>query len=89
METFLGMEAEQPGKVIKLHLDSYIQEVLKDYKKYIEKSLRLKRVPKSPGLVLDRRTVQIFLIRIKKQKTEVLSNRSIDLSSLNFSSLHH
>ena len=30
METFLGMEVEQPGKVIKLHLDSYIQEVLKD-----------------------------------------------------------
>jgi hypothetical protein len=28
METFLGMEVEQPGKVIKLHLDSYIQEVL-------------------------------------------------------------
>ena len=27
METFLGMEVEQPGKVIKLHLDSYIQEV--------------------------------------------------------------
>ncbi len=27
METFLGMEVEQPGKVIKLHLASYIQEV--------------------------------------------------------------
>ena len=25
METFLGMEVEQPGKEIKLHLDSYIQ----------------------------------------------------------------
>jgi len=53
METFLGMEVEQPGKVIKLHLDSYIQEVLKDYKEYIKKSLRPKRVPMSPGLVLD------------------------------------
>jgi hypothetical protein len=53
METFLGMEVEQPGKVIKLHLDSYIQEVLKDYKEYIQKSLRPKRVPMSPGLVLD------------------------------------
>ena len=38
MATFLGMEAKQPGKVIKLHLDSYIQEVLKDYKEYIKKS---------------------------------------------------
>ncbi len=28
METFVGMEVEQPGQVIKLHLDSYIQEVL-------------------------------------------------------------
>ena len=54
METFLGMEVEQPGKVIKLHLDSYIQEVLKDYKEYIKKSLRPKRVLMSPGLVLDK-----------------------------------
>ena len=53
METFQGMEAKQPGKAIKLHLDSYIQEALKDYKEYIKKSLRLKRVPMSPGLVLD------------------------------------
>ncbi len=30
MATFLGMEVEQPGKVIRLHLDSYIQEVLTD-----------------------------------------------------------
>ena len=57
METFLGMEVEQPGKLIKLHLesDSYIQEVLKDYKEYIKKSLR---VPMSPGLVLDNEDCQ-------------------------------
>ncbi len=30
METFLWLEVEQPGKLIKPHLDSYIQEVLKD-----------------------------------------------------------
>ena len=53
METFLGMEVEQPGKVIKLYLDIYIQEVLEDYKEYIKKSLQPKRVPMSPGLVLD------------------------------------
>ena len=47
------MEVEQQGKVIKLHLESYIQEVLKDYKEYIKKSLRPKRVPVSHGLVLD------------------------------------
>ncbi len=54
METFLGMEVEQPGKVIKLHIDSYTQEVLKDYKEYIKKLLRPKRVPMSLGLVLGR-----------------------------------
>ena len=65
METFLGMEVEQPGKVIKRHLDSYIQEVLKVYKEYVKILLRPKRVLMSPGLVLDSlimRTVQIFLI---------------------------
>ncbi len=49
METFLGMEVEQPSKVVKLHRDCYIQEVLTEYKEYIKKSLRPKRVPMSPG----------------------------------------
>ena len=49
---------------VKLHLDSYNQEVLKDYKEYIKKSLRPKRVPMSPGLVLD--NDQIFLIRANR-----------------------
>ena len=52
METFLGMEVEQPGKVIRLHLDTYIQEVLAEYKEYIKKALRPKRVPMTPGIVL-------------------------------------
>jgi hypothetical protein len=53
METFLGMEVEQPGEVIRLHLDSYIQEVLTEYKAYIKKALRPKKVPMSPGIVLN------------------------------------
>jgi hypothetical protein len=52
METFLGMEVEQQSKVIKLHLNSYIHEVLTEYKVYIKKSLRPKRVPMSPGTIL-------------------------------------
>jgi hypothetical protein len=40
METFLGMEVEQPGKVISLHLDSHVQEVLTECKAYIKKALR-------------------------------------------------
>jgi hypothetical protein len=42
METFLGMEVEQPGKMIRRHLDSYIQDVLTEYKAYIKKALRAK-----------------------------------------------
>jgi hypothetical protein len=55
METFLGMEVEQPGKleVSRLHLDSYIQEVPTEHKAYIKKALRPKKVPMSPGLVLN------------------------------------
>ncbi len=53
VETFPGMEVEQLGKVIRLHLDSYIQEVLTEYKAYIKKALRPKKVPMSPGLVLN------------------------------------
>ncbi len=53
MKIFLEMDVEQPGKVIKLHLDSYIQEILTEYMEYIRKELRPKRVLMSPGLVLD------------------------------------
>ena len=67
METFLGMEVKQPGKVIKFHLDSYIQGVLKDYKEYIKRSLRLKRMPMSPGLVLDNEVCP-YLPDPRKQK---------------------
>ena len=81
METFLGMEVEQPGEVIRLHLDSYIQEVLTEYKQYIKKALRPKKVPMSPGLVLTNETAQSLLIR---------RNRStIDHLSQSFSLLRH
>jgi hypothetical protein len=52
METFLGMEVEQPGKVIRLHLDTYIQDALAEYKKCLTKALCPKRVPMSPGIIL-------------------------------------
>ena len=52
MKTFLGMEVEQDNKTIKLHLDHYVQEMLAEYKDYIKKSLRPKRVPISPGVIL-------------------------------------
>ena len=52
MKTFLGMEAEQDNKTIKLHLDHYVHEMLAEYKDYIEKALRPKRVQISPGVIL-------------------------------------
>ncbi len=55
METFLGMGVGQLGnlKMIRLHLDTYIQKVLAEYKEYIQKALRPNRVPMSPGVVLN------------------------------------
>ena len=67
METFLGMEVEQPGKVIKLHLDSYIQEVLAEYKAYIRKAHCQKRVPMTFGVVLTNEDCPI-LPDLRKQK---------------------
>ena len=43
METFLGMAVEQKNKSIKIHLESYIKDVLTEYSAYIKKSLRLRR----------------------------------------------
>jgi hypothetical protein len=53
MERFLGTEVEQTGKVIRLHLDKYTRSVLDEYREFIKKSLRPKRVPVSHGLVLN------------------------------------
>ncbi len=53
MKTLLGMEVEQSGNTIKLHLDCYIQQVLAEYKAYIKKMLCPKKVPISPGVILN------------------------------------
>jgi hypothetical protein len=52
MKTFLGMEVEQSGKTIRLHLDCYIQQVRAECKAYIKKRMRPKKVPMSPGVSL-------------------------------------
>jgi hypothetical protein len=52
METFLGMEVVQTKRHIKLHLDHYVRDLLTEYKTYIQKTLRPKKVPISPGVVL-------------------------------------
>ncbi len=57
METFLGMLVEQGNKSIKIYLDNYVKEVISEYSDYImmEKSLRPKKVPISPGVAYKSR----------------------------------
>ena len=72
MESFLGMQVEQKDDTIKLHLDHYVQEMLTEYKDYIKRSLRIKRVPMNPGLVLHPKTVQLSPIRTDRSFSTVL-----------------
>jgi hypothetical protein len=46
--------------VIKLHLNSYVQEVLAEYKAYIKKALLQKRVSMIPGIVLTNKDAPIL-----------------------------
>ena len=47
-----GMEVQQTKNHIKLHLDHYVRDLLSEYKDYIKKTLRPKKVPIAPGVVL-------------------------------------
>ncbi len=51
MSTFLGMEVEQTKDSIKLHLDTYIQETIDEYKSVIKTILKPKNVPLQPGVM--------------------------------------
>jgi hypothetical protein len=53
MQSFLGLEVGQLDGCIKLHLDKYIQELIAEYQLVRPKFLKPKKVPMSPGLVLD------------------------------------
>ena len=54
MDSFLGLEVEQSEDGIKLHLDTYVTELLEEYREYHRKFLKPKKVPMQPGLVLDK-----------------------------------
>jgi hypothetical protein len=45
MKTFPGMEVEQDNGEIRLHLDTYVQEMLDEYKAFINRDLKPKQVP--------------------------------------------
>ncbi len=69
MKTFLRMEVEQNDEDIKLHLDHYIQTVLAEYRDYIKKALRPKKVPISPGVTVVLHPEQAPAVRDRhKQK---------------------
>ncbi len=55
MKSFLRvrMEVEHDKISIHLHLDTYIQETLSEYKATIKKFVKLKQVPMQPAVVLE------------------------------------
>ena len=54
MTNFLGMEVEQEAGCIRLHLDTYVEELVADYTQYIKRELKLKKVPMQPGVILTK-----------------------------------
>ncbi len=54
MTSFLGLEVEQDKGQIRLHLDTYVNEMLQEYKAYIERDLKHKKIPMQPGVVLTK-----------------------------------
>ena len=54
MTSFLGMEVEQEDGCIKLHLDTYVKEMIEEYKNYIKRDLKPKQTPMQPGVVLTK-----------------------------------
>ncbi len=51
---FLGFEVEQAKGQIQLHLDTYVKEMLEEYKAYIKRDLKPKKIPMQPGVVLTK-----------------------------------
>ena len=54
MTSFLGLEVEQEQGQIRLHLDTYVNEMLEEYKAYIKRDLKPKKIPMQPGVVLTK-----------------------------------
>ena len=47
------MEIKQGQEGIDIHLDTYIQETIEEYQKYVMTALKLKKAPMQPGVMLD------------------------------------
>jgi hypothetical protein len=54
MTSFLGLEVERDKGQIRLHLNTYVNEMLEDYKAYIKRDLKSKKILMQPGVVLTK-----------------------------------
>ncbi len=54
MTSFLGLEVEQDKGQIRLHLHTYVNEMLEDDKAYVKRHLKPKKIPMQPGVVLTK-----------------------------------
>jgi hypothetical protein len=52
MTSLLGLEVKQDKGQIQLHLNTYVNEMLEDYKAYIKLDSKPKRMPMQPEVVL-------------------------------------
>ena len=52
MESFLGVQVEQPGDEIRLHLDNYVKELIQEYFDFDRRTPRPKKAPTPPGVIL-------------------------------------
>ncbi len=48
MITFLGLQVDHDDQKIHLHMDNYVEEILREYKEYARKTLRPKKLPMAP-----------------------------------------
>jgi hypothetical protein len=85
METFLGLEIIQTKHHIKLHLDHYVRDLLREYKTYIQMILRPKKVPISPGVILTSDSCpQIANLRKQKFYRSFLAKLQLAASWIRF-----
>jgi hypothetical protein len=53
IESFLGLEVEQGDEGISLHLDTYVKELIEEYKLIHRKFVKPKTLPMQPAVVLE------------------------------------
>ena len=53
MSSFVGMKIEHNKKDLTIHLDTYIQETLAEYKATVTRFLKPKQVLMQPGIMLE------------------------------------